>query len=1132
MTDVLRTTKIEDTDSITHIKVYSKVPFKNDFENVIYFKNRNNMNEFFESDKVTLLYESETGRVLDKDGSIVLTGTITQFEKANYLQFKNYEGRTYYAFIFDCIYLNKDTVRLIYEIDVFNTYQFLLFKEDLRGHIEQLTLRNEIKYLSNSQQGFAVGTRQPVYSRKLENEIEFLVIVGKPSFKFGEEKNQEEKLNNFTFSGTQKNLRYFIVPILPQNHNTLPFSIGDKDYKGYSLSNLYTDLAGIGTKVGDDSNKTVNNIVNMFITKNCGLNYEWDGQKVVFKDPLPSDYEVLTEGFSKRTSKKVNKSIGDIKEDDSTIESRIVSLTKALKSVIPNATAEGIAGIVGCFARESSVTAKRYEADYATGYAYDKMEQEPTAENLMGSWSAFRGLYSISLNEGGYNVGGKHWIGVGLGQFTGGRCKALYDYCKQNNKSIFSFSGQVGFMTNADTGSYPQILTNIATSTDSINNNTTNFLAQWEGVPGDHLGERIGYANQYYPLIKETLDNFKSDEKSDKEQNKDNVIPAPLTQPKNVENALQETRNHLGQGVGIKYGTYQCYGFAAHYVKWLGSSIGLGHDVGVNKRLKGGLNASDIGEDYDWASEGFVVDYNITPDKLKNNVGAIICIKSNYGAPIWTGEYGHVSVVSGYEDGYIKVFEQNAPAGTPISEHKYPIDSFAGCVKSLIIPPEIAGTGYSLDGKTSTDVVSAERVITSALIFIKDFQNFSSKEFEIPNLLKVTYDEIQKRLKNLINTEMVEIQLLNSEFCEIEIFDYYGNSYLYQPNLFPRNLDPDYHYKIVQTGSLGDNNQVHVTFNNYNNLNSLPYANFDVKDVTPDKYAQFLPEIFKYGYSDIVGKNLTILNDNIASYMQANSHQYSATQLTFKENKEMQNRQANLSTKQVNLANEQATYNSDYAIQSAKISTVATGVTALGETLGNALSLNFGGAIKSGISGGFNTFNAFRDLGNKEQQGQFTNQQNYLRSQSNNLSNMQAKQSLNQSIRAYNASLSDLANQPISVQSMGNDLSYQTGNGLNSTYYKISVPQDEILVRAYNYIKLYGVIVNIVTSNILDVCRNNRRRFNYIKVITADVTNLPINISHQNSLLAIFQTGVRIWNYENIKNETKIFDYDKDNPNI
>ena len=86
----------------------------------------------------------------------------------------------------------------------------------------------------------------------------------------------------------------------------------------------------------------------------------------------------------------------------------------------------------------------------------------------------------------------------------------------------------------------------------------------------------------------------------------------------------------------------------------------------------------------------------------------------------------------------------------------------------------------------------------------------------------------------------------------------------------------------------------------------------------------------------------------------------------------------------------------------------STGISAVGGVLGNILGGNIGGAVSSGISGGFNTYNAMRGLDNAKRQQGFTDQTNQLNKQSNALSNMQAKIGLDQSIRAYNASMADL----------------------------------------------------------------------------------------------------------------------------
>ncbi len=177
--------------------------------------------------------------------------------------------------------------------------------------------------------------------------------------------------------------------------------------------------------------------------------------------------------------------------DVSTVENRIKALTRAIVANVPNATPEGILGVVGCFGMESNVTARRYEADYATGHQYDKMRKEPTAENL---------------NEQGYLGGdGKHWIGLGLGQWTGPRAKSLFDFAKSKNLDIFSFNGQVAFMLQEPTLS--QTFREVVTSTASIDHNVADFLARWEGVPGNKLAERIAFAKTYASIVRNEISN-------------------------------------------------------------------------------------------------------------------------------------------------------------------------------------------------------------------------------------------------------------------------------------------------------------------------------------------------------------------------------------------------------------------------------------------------------------------------------------------------------------------------------------------------------------------------------------------------------------------------------------------------
>lgn len=127
----------------TKIWLYTKSPFKNDYANVIHFKNSEEQRKFFEEPNphITLIYSSTTFQYLHRNGSVFVTGRVEKFENVTYMRFIN-NGRVYYAFVFDVVYENEGTTRIIYEIDIWNTYQQEMKNTKIMGHIEQETRKN------------------------------------------------------------------------------------------------------------------------------------------------------------------------------------------------------------------------------------------------------------------------------------------------------------------------------------------------------------------------------------------------------------------------------------------------------------------------------------------------------------------------------------------------------------------------------------------------------------------------------------------------------------------------------------------------------------------------------------------------------------------------------------------------------------------------------------------------------------------------------------------------------------------------------------------------------------------------------------------------------------------------------
>lgn len=601
--------------------------------------------------------------------------------------------------------------------------------------------------------------------------------------------------------------------------------------------------------------------------------------------------------------------------------------------------------------------------------------------------------------------------------------------------------------------------------------------------------------------------------------------------------------NEIKSRVGTSVGSGQCYGLVALYSQLLGGcNIGGGINTpnpdGNGRQASGsdtqrGMSASNIGGDYNWDAVGWKVRFDPSFSDLR--VGCIVNYK-----PTSSNIWGHTAVISAVNGSSYDVIEQNY-AWSGYTTERTGIDTVDN-IESIIYPPEVVAGGDigEITGNTGDrqlgngDYTKTAFDVEALLIEVDGFFDYRPNVYEIPNLLEIAYNQIQDSLRAYTGkTDLeIEVQLLNSEFTEIELYDIYGNSYVYQPQYLPRTLDTGHKYKVIVNGSLGDNNQVHINFLEYNNANNLNYVDKSILEGLNTKlWASNNPEHFKYGLNDVTGKNIAILNDAEASYIQTHKNQMEHTQLTFKENREMLKQSVDLSNKQVATANSQASYNAQYAVDSANINQWTEGASGVLNVAGNLLSGNLGGALGGLASGGMKVFNANREYNNKLVEQGFTDTNNALKSQSNALNNMKAKIALDQSIRAYNASMADLQNQPISVQQIGNDLSFQSGNLLTDVFWKVSIAQKEIMNRANEYIKCYGVLVNVFSNNALSVMKA-RKRFNYIKMINVNLGNLRANQSHMNAIMAIFQSGVRIWNYSANKDDKILFDIKKNNPNF
>ena len=194
--------------------------------------------------------------------------------------------------------------------------------------------------------------------------------------------------------------------------------------------------------------------------------------------------------------------------DVSTTEGRVQRLTRWIKNLIPDATVDGIAGLVGCAITESNCDPTNYEARFTGAGTLTGENTPPTAEDIFGSWDAFYALYNYQgLDEAYYTGNGaydKHFIGTGLWQWTGNRVIALYEWCKSNDKKPFSWEAQLNYALVEPGDS--DVFISTAKSTSSAEDNASYFGANWERNRGS-IYKYTANAREWYSTVEEELQN-------------------------------------------------------------------------------------------------------------------------------------------------------------------------------------------------------------------------------------------------------------------------------------------------------------------------------------------------------------------------------------------------------------------------------------------------------------------------------------------------------------------------------------------------------------------------------------------------------------------------------------------------
>lgn len=1069
------------------IWIYSKSPFENSYQNVIKFASAEEMDNFFgtDNDLLTEIYYSDTYQQIPTSGNIIVEGRVDKYQSSSYMRFQNY-GRIYYAFILDCIYQNENATELIFEIDVWNTYQQELFQTKFGGYVEQghLPLENNgMLNITPSKQGFNVGEKQIVDVINLTGVdnttldigiVDWCVFVLKPTAQISSTDPYVDLNGN---PSSFKSFRYFVLPINITEGYCYSFKYQGVTYAKRSMDMVIKIMTNSYT---EGSINTVNQCVNVFITKHCGLDYTFNGSIVDIKDTNLSGYIHGTSAVTTNTSGNVSTGSQDSYVNWTT------DITRAGHTFSADMVVRLVALCRNYQILPSVILAQCY---------YESFFGDSNVAIINNNWSGM----STSYFEGEKTRSSGVVVTLGSARPTseGGY---YYKYSSANdwladymyllrprpdgNGNFYNISGQTT-VYNAFKGLF------IAGGSD-VNYATT----PWETYVDTGVNIYNGICTENGQSVIDSLDALVYTAGNW-------VSTDPIKNNKGLE--------YLSTLLGQKLGNGECYAVPSAYAYFL-SGIAIGAGIAYGEPVLPNGNPSSayaIGFTYDWAKYGWTVVEE--PDFSDLRIGDIICWKA-YSSKT-SGQHGHTDVIRGIDTNtnYLLTYSQNISKKRYLIEHTTSWDSSA--CQCIIHPPESVTGIYTTGNNTGSTITTSAS--GDAILEIISMTLTTPKTIDVgENLIKKIRYYLDSAITQFSSSKDFESQLITSEFCEIKLYDGYGNGYVFAPELLP--LDESINNTVTLYGAVSDSNHNQIAIDNYNA--SIINSNSSTQ----------LANNINFGLCDSTSKSLTILTDATANYFQANKNQYDAQQTSFNENRELLQKQFALSDKQVALANEQATYNANYALQTSELKIYQDiGSDAL-NLASNIANVNLFGSLSSAYSGANNYINNTRANENQQQQVQFTEDNNSMRSESNALSNMQAKLALNQSVRAYNASIKDITNQPTSIQQLGSDLSFQCGNNLNNIFISISIPRKLSLTQANEYLKAYGVIQNTYYSDIRDITEY-RQIWNYIKCNTVDITSLNINASHLNALKSVFISGVRIWNYGQFLNSYYLNLHDLEN---
>lgn len=250
----------------TNIRLLSNVPFSNDYKNTRWFDTKASQENYFTSKPVVHSMSQANFQRIDGYHYVAVNKNIDDLWGTNYLMFQNaqYNNKWFYAFVTKLEYVQKNTTKVYFQIDVFQTWKFdMNFKPSfvVREHCK-LWDADGSPVINTIDEGLNYGCEyDTVYAKHFElNEgYRWLVMVTKTPVH-----TEGEKGIDPSYIGVPQPLSYYVVPF--KDNKTPTILLGSNDYVVTQPTRILKELY--------TNEKATNNIVSLFVTEHIGLSVD------------------------------------------------------------------------------------------------------------------------------------------------------------------------------------------------------------------------------------------------------------------------------------------------------------------------------------------------------------------------------------------------------------------------------------------------------------------------------------------------------------------------------------------------------------------------------------------------------------------------------------------------------------------------------------------------------------------------------------------------------------------------------------------------------------------------------------------------------------------------------------------